>query len=137
MKLTTRGVIGAAVLGVAGLVILLQVLCALQFGQFMILGICVGGVMAVWFRTRHIQSVRLKIFTRAFAFAIFLWPFIPHPGVEWSSPFPPAGYWLLIGLVSGDLPVFELISIVLATLVMGSAGRAVHQDRHRHAGGAP
>jgi hypothetical protein len=132
VKPTIRGVVGAVVLGLAGIGMLGQILCAVFFGQFVSLAVCVGGVGLVWLLTSRVRVIQLRIFLRAFAFAAFLWPFIPQRSVEWSSPWPPAGYWVLKGLRDGDLMVFQLVSIVVATLVLWLAGSLVYQDRHRH-----
>jgi hypothetical protein len=131
-RLTIRGVIAAVVLGLAGFVMLAQILYAVLFGQFVFLAVCVVGVGLVWLLTRRVRVVSRRIFLRAFAFAAFLWPFIPHGSVEWSSLWPPAGFWVFVGLNSGSVPVFEIVSILVATSVMWLAGCAVYRDRHRN-----
>ena len=132
VKPTIRGVVGAVVLGLAGIGMLGQILCAVFFGQFVSLAVCVGSVGLAWLLTGRVRVIGLRIFLRAFAFAAFLWPFIPHHSVEWSSPWPPAGYWVLTGLRVAHLEVFETVSILVAALVMWLAGSAVYYDRHRH-----
>ena len=132
VKPTIRGVVGAVVLGLAGIGVLGQILFAVLFRQFVSLAVCAGSVGLAWLFTARVRVVGLRIFLRAFAFAAFLWPFIPHHSVEWSSPWPPAGYWVLTGLRAGDLMVFETVSILVATLVLWLAGSAVYHDRHRH-----
>jgi hypothetical protein len=131
-KLTARGIVGAVILGLAGIGMLDQIVFGILAGEFVILTICVGGVGLAWLLTSRIRVPGLRIFLRAFAFAAFLWPFIPHHSVEWSSPFPPAGYLVLTGWRNGELMIFETVSILVATLVMWLAGSAIHHDRHRH-----
>jgi len=128
---TLRGVVGAAVLGLAGIGVLGQIFFAVLFGEFVSVMVCLGGVGLVWLLTRAVRVIGIRIFLRAFAVAAFLWPFIPHGSVEWSTPWPPASFWVVIGLRAGHLMVFEIVSILVATLVMWLAGSVVYQDRHR------
>jgi hypothetical protein len=128
---TIRGVVGATVLGLVGIGILDEILVAVIFRAFGWLAVCLGAVAVTWFLTRHVTMIPLRFFLRAFAFAAFLWPFIPHRSVEWSSPWPPASYSVVTGLRTGHLMLFETVSILAATLVMWLAGSAVYHDRHR------
>ena len=128
---TIRGVVGAAVLGLAGIGVLGQILFAVIFGAFVSVMVCLGGVGLVWLLTRPVRVIGIRIFLRAFAVAAFLWPFIPHGSVEWSTPWPPASFWVVTGLRAGHLMVFETVSILVAALVMWLAGSVVYQDRHR------
>jgi hypothetical protein len=131
-KPTICGVVGAAVLGLTGIVVLGGIVCAVLFGEFGGLAVCLGGVGLAWLLTRRTRVTGVRIFLRAFAVAAFLWPFIPHRSVEWSSPWPPAGFWVVTGLRTGHLMVFEIVSVFVAALVMWLAGSAVHYTRHRH-----
>jgi hypothetical protein len=115
----------------AGIGLLGTVACALLFGEFVPLAICLGAASLVWLLTKAVAKAWFRILLRAFAFALFLWPFIPHRSVEWSSPWPSAGYWVLLGLKAGKVERFELISILVGTAVMWLAGLALHRDRHQ------
>jgi hypothetical protein len=130
--MTIRGILGALVLGLVGLGMLGQSLFAVLFGMFASLAISAGGIVVTWLLTRRVRVRRLGIFLRAFACAVFFLPFIPHRSVEWSSPWPPAGFWVVGGLSQGSLDVFETVSILAATLVIGLAGIGFHQYRHGH-----
>jgi hypothetical protein len=133
-RLSLTGIAGAVVLGLAGIGILNTVACAVLFGQFIGLAVSVLGVGLTWLITRPIRRPWLRILLRAFAFALFLWPFVPHQSVEWSSAWPPAGLWVGLALKNGRLETsyFELISMLLGAGVMWMAGLAVYRDRHRH-----
>ncbi len=134
-RLTLRGVVGAVGLGIVGTGLLSEILCGVFFGQFVFVATSVGAVGLGWLLTRGVRVIWLRILLRAFTIAVFLWPFIPHPSVEWSSPWPPAGYYVWTALRSGKPIVFELVSIHVATLVMWLAGSAVYHDRHRNVAG--
>lgn len=96
-KATTSGVVGRVILSASGLAMLLQVACAVLSKELLIAGICVGAVGLIWLLTARIQDRELQILPRAFSAAVILWPFIPHPGIQWGSPCPPAGFWKASG----------------------------------------
>jgi len=125
------GVAGAMILGLVGVGLLGTVVFALVSGEFLPLGFCVGAVSLVWHLTKAVARVWLRILLRAFTFALFLWPFVPHGAVEWSAPWPSAGYWVLLGLEAGKVERFELISILVGTAVMWLAGLAIHRHRQK------
>ena len=107
------------------------IIVGIFFRSFLILGICVVGVSLTWVLTMRIRLIWLRILLRAFSFAVFFCPIIPHRTLEWGMPFPPAGYLVLTGLIDGQLVVFELLSILIATIVMWLAGIAVYDYRKR------
>ena len=131
-RLGVGGVLGAFVLGLVGIGLLGGIACAVLFGDFIRLAVCVGAVGLAWLLTKRVRVAWLRVLLRAMAFAVFLWPFISHRSIEWSSPWPPAGYLLLMGLARGELMTFELVSILVGTVVMWLAGCAIYRDRHRY-----
>jgi hypothetical protein len=133
-RLTLLGLAGAVGLGLAGIGILGTVACGVLFGQFIGLTVCLVGVGLTWLLTGTIRMAWPRILLRALAFALFLWPFIPHRSVEWSSPWPPAAFWVWVALKDGRLKTsyFELISMLVGAGVMWLAGLAVHRAQHRN-----
>ena len=131
-RLGVCGVLGALVLGLVGIGLLGGIAFAVFSGDFIRLAVCVGAVGLTWVLTKRVRVAWLRLLLRAMAFAVFLWPFISHRSIEWSSPWPPAGYLLLTGLAHGELMWFELASILVGTVVMWLAGCAVYRDRHRY-----
>ena len=133
-RLTLAAVTGAVVIGLIGIGFLGTIMCALLFGQFLALGVCLCAITISWLLTKTVQKASLRILLRSLAFGLFLWPFIPHKSTEWSSPWPPAGYWVFLDLQTGRLrdSGFELFSFLVGTAVIWWAGLAVHRYRHRH-----
>ena len=131
-RLGVCGVLGALVLGLVGIGLLGGMACAVLFGDFIRLAVCVGAVGLTWLLTIRVRVAWLRVLLRAMAFAVFLWPFIAHRSIEWSSLWPPASYLFLMGLAHGELMTFELVSILVGTVVMWLAGCAIYRDRHRY-----
>jgi hypothetical protein len=80
-----------------------------------------------WGARRCRSAVRALIVAASLAF--FFTPFIPHASVEWSMPWPPAIAWVIFGVSSGRLEVFELLSIAGATIILWVALLAVFRGR--------
>lgn len=120
---------GGVALLLVGLGLADMILFAVLCGQILFLSACFAIVGVVWLLTRLVRLIWFRILFRAFTVAAVLWPFIPHGSIQWSSPFPPAGYWVLTSLLSGRVLAFELMSILAGTVVMWTAGLAVHNHR--------
>ncbi len=132
-KFTLTGIAGAVVLGFVGAGLLGTIAVAILFGEFVSLAVSLGAVGLVWLLTKPVRPAWLAILLRALAVALLVWPFIPHPSVEWGLPWPNAGYWVWLALQDGRLHdrYFELTSMVIGAGIMWLAGLAVHRDRHR------
>lgn len=136
-KHTICGVLGAVVLGLIGTGFLLVAVFAVIFGGLLVLLGSVAAVGLVWLVSKRVRWVWLRILVRAFALALVFTPFIPHRSVEWSSPWPPAGFWLLASLKAGKLELFELVPVLVVTLLGWWGGLAVYRDRHRQGTAEP
>ena len=91
----------------------------------------VGAISLIWFLTKFIKRVRFRLPLRAIALSLAFTPFIPHPGVEWALPWPPAVFFLAVGLAGGGLALFELTTILGFAVVIWLASLAVHRDLAR------
>jgi hypothetical protein len=74
-------------------------------------------VAATWWGTRGVKRVWLRALLTALPVAFFFTPFIPHSSVEWSTPWPPAVFWLFLSLSHGKFMSFEVVSIGVVTIV--------------------
>ena len=95
----------------------------LASGLWTLLGLVIIAVM--WRRWRLVKPNPVGALFWTFLIAFFFTPFIPHASVQWSTPWPPAFFWVGISLVNGDAMPFELFTILGATLVLWIAGLAI------------
>lgn len=87
--------------------------------------VAVGVVWITWRLSRCIKVFWFRTLIRAFAIAFLVTPFVPHGQIEWRTPWPPAGVWVILGLLNGKLPGVEILSILLATLILWLVGLAL------------
>ena len=92
----------------------------LASGLWTFLGIFM--IAVTWRRWRRVKPSAGRIFFWSLIIAVLFTPFIPHPSVQWSTPWPPAFLWLGFALISGDTMPFELFTIGGATIVLWIAG---------------
>jgi hypothetical protein len=104
---------------------------SLLYQEFLLMSAWLGAVLIVWLLTSRMRSWRYRILLRALTVSFCLTPFIPHGSVEWSSPWPPAGYWLVTGLRKGRIEGFELMVVTLVGVVVWVAGMAVFRARNQ------
>jgi hypothetical protein len=101
------------------------------YQEFLLMLAWLGAVLLVWLPTSRMPSWRYRILLRALTMSFCLTPFVPHGSVEWYSPWPPAGYWIVNGLRKGHIEGFELMVVIAVGIVVWLAGMAVHQARRR------
>lgn len=128
-QLKPSGIVGALLIGLFLAAAGLEALVALLFGDWHWLVAMIAGYGVIWWLTRYIPSIAIRIPLRAITAAILFTPFIPIAGIEWSSPWPPAVVWLASGLNHGKVsgPLLNLILASAAWLACG--GWAFHVGR--------
>jgi hypothetical protein len=118
------GVLGGLLLGLFLALFLVEAFMALVFGHGPALAAMLAGYAAVWWATQRLAPVTARIAIRACVTAVLFCPFVPTPGIEWSSPWPPAAYWLL---TSGFRTTGSQLGwMVLLALVLWWAGWEIH-----------
>jgi hypothetical protein len=128
------GIAGSLVLAFVALFVLPGIEVAIRWGEYVSLLGQVGAVSLIWLLSTRIRRAWARLFLRAVSLSLAFTPFIPHAGVQWSTPWPPAALWVATGLSGGHLAVFELVSILITLVVVWLALLAVHHDCSRYRG---
>jgi hypothetical protein len=92
-----------------------------------LLGIVV--IAVTWRRWRRVKPNPFLALFWTFLIAALFTPFIPHASVQWSTPWPPAFFWVGISLMNGDPFPFELFTILAATLLLSALGFVISRPR--------
>jgi hypothetical protein len=121
-----HGTSAALLLMAVGLFYLPGVLWGFAMGTFGIAAFLaqVATVTVAFFATKPIKRPELRLLLRALALAVAFTPFIPHAGVEWTMPFPPAGFSIL----TGTSDFFELSAIAGFTALIWLALHAFYRN---------
>lgn len=125
-----RGASAGVLLMAIGLFYLPGVLWGFFLGVFgiAIFAVQVATVVVAFFASKPIKQPEPRLFVRAVALAAAFTPFIPHAGVEWTMPFPPASFSILTG--RSDL--FGLITVGIFTALIFLSLHAIHRSRVRN-----
>ena len=102
----------------------------LASGLWTLLGVVIMAVM--WRRWRRVRPNLVGALILTFLIAFFFTPFIPHASVEWSTPWPPAFFWVGISMMNGDAMSFELFTILGVTMVLWIIGLASSRSSSAH-----
>lgn len=125
------GVLGRVLIGLFLAVFALEALVACLFGHWLALLAMVFGFVAMWKLTKPIAWSGLRIFIRSLGAGILFTPYVPTPSIEWSSPWPPAAFLLLVGASQGELMIWPLTLILVSVALLWAAGWGVHTHRRR------
>ena len=75
-------------------------------------------VAYTWLRARRFRQAWVRALLTAFSIALFFTPFFPHSSIEWSTPWPPVIFWLILSLGSGTPDTFQMVSIASMTAIL-------------------
>ncbi len=129
LRPTVPGLIGAAVLGLFIAAMAFEGFVACLFGQGLLFVGMLAGFALAWWATRRITHVQLRIVSRAALAGILFTPYVPTASIQWSSPWPPASFWLIMGSGKPNVIVWTMTLVCVATGLLWAAGWGVHLGR--------
>ncbi len=123
--------LGATVLGLFLAFLALQAGIAFLFGHGLQLLGMLAGYGLLWWATSRLRQAPVRVFCRALAAGILFTPSLPTPSAEWSSPWPPAAFWVAIQWFHGQKVGWPLILVLASSALLWLAGWGMSLGKQR------